>query len=99
VSEFQGLHVASTIGAYVLAIGMLIVAVNLVASMIKGRKAPMNPWGAATLDWETESPPIAHNFHEQPLAGDPYAVDKFQWDEAQQGYVRVLPKEVSHAAL
>ncbi len=33
-----------------------------------GKKAPQNPWGAATLEWtHASSPPDPHNFHHTPL--------------------------------
>ena len=36
-------------------------------ALIAGQKAPANPWGGLTFEWETESPPIEHNFHHEPL--------------------------------
>ena len=29
--------------------------------------APDNPWGGTTLEWTTSSPPIEHNFEDQPV--------------------------------
>jgi cytochrome c oxidase subunit 1 len=26
-----------------------------------------NPWGGRTMEWEAASPPITHNFEEQPV--------------------------------
>ena len=65
--EFQILHVASTAGASVLAIGYLVLFVCLIASVINGKKAGPNPWTAKGLEWEIESPPSPHNFHETPI--------------------------------
>jgi cytochrome c oxidase subunit 1 len=45
---------------------MLIMAVNLFASLKFGATAPANPWGARSLEWAIQSPPIEHNFHEIP---------------------------------
>ena len=36
-------------------------------SLFKGKKATSNPWGAKTLEWTIESPPITHNFHKTPV--------------------------------
>ena len=74
VPEFQTLHQISTAGAYILGISFEIMAVNLLASLKSGAKAPANPWGARTLDWtHTSSPPITHNFHETPVVNEgPY---------------------------
>ncbi len=67
VDEFQMLHQVSTFGSWVLLIGFLIHLFNFIYSLIAGPKAPPNPWGGLTLEWETESPPIEHNFHHEPL--------------------------------
>ena len=65
----EPLHQASTIGSYVLGVGLLVVLVNGLLSLRKGsRRAPGNPWGGATLEWtHTTSPPDHHNFHRTPL--------------------------------
>ncbi|MBX3365429.1 MAG: cbb3-type cytochrome c oxidase subunit I [Phycisphaeraceae bacterium] len=76
VDEFQLLHQISTIGSYILAIGMLVHLLNFVYSLFNGPKAPPNPWGGLTLEWTTESPPIEHNFHHEPLVTHgPYDFD------------------------
>ena len=38
---------------------MLLFLVNVGASLRRGARAPANPWGAATLEWATRSPPPA----------------------------------------
>ena len=71
--QFQQQHVLSTIGAYILLAGFLLIATYLLASLRGGRKASANPWGGASLEWATASPPIEHNFHHQPMVEtDPY---------------------------
>lgn len=73
IEQFQTMHQASTIGSYVLGVGFLIIAAYLLHSMLKGEKAPSNPWGARTLDWMTSSPPAHHNFNYQPVVNNgPY---------------------------
>jgi len=37
-----------------------------------GRRAPANPWGAATLEWQAASPPTHHNFETPPSGVSPY---------------------------
>ena len=64
--QFTIYHQISTVGSWILLLGMLVMAVNLFASLRKGAEAPANPWGARSLEWETQSPPIEHNFHEIP---------------------------------
>ncbi len=65
----QPLHQISTIGSWVLAVGLLCVLINGLRSLGKnGKLAPGNPWGAVTLDWSMcTSPPDPHNFARTPL--------------------------------
>lgn len=67
VDEFQFLHQFSTVGSWLLLIGFLVHLVNFVYSLVAGPKAPPNPWGGLTLEWEAESPPVEHNFHTEPV--------------------------------
>jgi len=64
--EFQVYHVISTVGSWVLAVGVILMAYYLIQSIRKGEKAPSNPWGALTLEWQTTSPPILENFEITP---------------------------------
>ncbi|MBT3343301.1 MAG: cytochrome c oxidase subunit I [Gemmatimonadetes bacterium] len=75
--EFQILHVASTFGATVLGLGYMVLFVCLVWSLFKGAKAGPNPWTAKGLEWEIQSPPSPHNFHETPIVtSEPYAYEE-----------------------
>jgi cytochrome c oxidase subunit 1 len=65
--HFQPLHGFSSVGSLVLGVGFLVMAVMFVRSLTSGKKAPPNPWGSAGYEWATASPPIEHNFHEQPV--------------------------------
>jgi cytochrome c oxidase subunit 1/cytochrome c oxidase subunit I+III len=56
------LNEISTIGAYVLALSVLVFIVNLVFSYLKGALAGNNPWKGWTLEWITTSPPPVENF-------------------------------------
>ncbi len=71
--EFQFLHQVSTVGSWILALGFVIMAGYLFASLRKKMDAPANPWHARTLEWQIASPPITHNFHEIPvITTEPY---------------------------
>jgi len=70
---FEPLNRVSTVGSWLIGIGFLIGLYVIVSGMLKGKKAPDNPWGAKTLEWQTSSPPPHTNFHEQPVVtGGPY---------------------------
>ena len=56
------LNLISSIGSFVLAIGVLLLLINVVISLRRGRLAGDNPWDAPTLEWSVPSPPPAYNF-------------------------------------
>jgi cytochrome c oxidase subunit 1 len=89
--EFQTLHVVSTIGAYITAVAFVIVAVYLLASLVSGHRAPANPWGGGSLEWQCSSPPPHDNFAETPAAGDPYDYDDLVYDAAHDAWVTRAP--------
>ncbi len=67
LSEFQPLHQISTIGSFVLAMGFFVHLFVFIQSLAVGKKAKPNYCGGLTLEWETSSPPIEHNFHHEPM--------------------------------
>jgi cytochrome c oxidase subunit 1 len=86
--EFTTMHQLSTLGAFILGISMFVTVVYLVHAAIKGKvKAPANPWGASTLEWQTSSPPPLYNFHEAPERPLLYHYEDFEWDDAENGYL------------
>ncbi|MCP4895396.1 MAG: cytochrome c oxidase subunit I, partial [bacterium] len=88
IEKFTVYHQASTIGSYVLGLGFLIMIGYFAHSLMRGPLAPANPWGSATLEWETPSPPPPHNFYGEPVPGDPYAVYELRWDPETRAYFR-----------
>jgi len=65
--EWQVLHVLSTAGASILAVGYVLPMVYLLWSLKYGEVAGPNPWGATGLEWQTTSPPPHHNFEGTPV--------------------------------
>ncbi len=71
--EFHVLNVLSSAGASLLAVGYLLPLGYLLWSLLRGAKAPDNPWAASGLEWRTSSPPPKENFAQIPrVAGGPY---------------------------
>ncbi len=71
--EFQILHILSTAGASILAVGYIIPLVYFIWSLKYGEVAGDNPWDAVGLEWQTTSPPSLHNFDEIPVVDfEPY---------------------------
>ena len=85
--EFQVFHVISTIGSYVLAVGLFTVLGNWLHAWFRGRQAPANPWGANSIEWHSNSPPRHANFDEDPTGSDPYDYSDWAYDRRLDGYV------------
>jgi cytochrome c oxidase subunit 1/cytochrome c oxidase subunit I+III len=56
------LNMITTVGAFLLALGILLFLINVAVSLRRGRPAGNNPWDAPTLEWATTSPPPPYNF-------------------------------------
>lgn len=71
--EFTSLQVLSTVGSWLMLITIILIFGNLIRSLLKGEKAPENPWGGVTLEWQTTSPPPLLNFdREIEVTTEPY---------------------------
>jgi cytochrome c oxidase subunit I len=55
-------NLISTIGAFILGVGVIVTVVNVLVSLKHGKKAGNDPWKGNTLEWFTQSPPPANNF-------------------------------------
>jgi len=74
---FRNSNLVSTIGAYTVGMGMIILLWAVIHSWTKGKIAPMNPWGAKTLEWTVPYPVPLTNFDELPvITSDPYGYGK-----------------------
>lgn len=75
-------NLVATIGAFTLALGVGISAVNMVRGWLKqGEKAPADPWDAATLEWSLPTPVPHFNFQTVPTVHS----DRPFWDEKHEG--------------
>jgi cytochrome c oxidase subunit I len=59
---WAGYNLISTIGSFILGIGVLLTVVNVLRSIKHGQKAGNDPWKGNTLEWFTQSPPPENNF-------------------------------------
>ncbi|MBW3553617.1 MAG: cbb3-type cytochrome c oxidase subunit I, partial [Gemmatimonadetes bacterium] len=66
------LNLLSTIGAFILALGVLLFLLNAVWTGIGGAHAGDNPWDADSLEWATSSPPPNYNFQYTPSVDSRY---------------------------
>ncbi|MGH7807877.1 MAG: cytochrome c oxidase subunit I, partial [Thermodesulfobacteriota bacterium] len=75
--QFHSLHELSTIGSWILGIGVFIMTVNLLRGLANGEKAPDNPYNSVSLEWQVPSPPPHENFEKIPVVTDfPYVYGK-----------------------
>jgi cytochrome c oxidase subunit 1 len=65
--RFWPLNVASTAGASVLAIGLLIVLVYTLVALKWGPVSGANPWHSRGFEWDTPSPPPPENYETTPV--------------------------------
>jgi cytochrome c oxidase subunit 1 len=81
---FQTSNTISTIAAYVIGIGMLVLLYAVISSWRRGAVSPANPWGGKTLEWAVPNPIPLENFEVLPVViADPYGYG--------EGDVGVLP--------
>lgn len=66
--EFTPYHRLSTIGSWILILGLIIMFGNLIKAWRSGPKtSEKNTWGGETLEWQIETPPTFENFNEIPV--------------------------------
>jgi cytochrome c oxidase subunit 1 len=86
LDEFTVFHQSSTIGAYILGAGIGLQVIYLVYSLFKGRRAPANPWGASSLEWQADSPPDFHNFTKPPIVTGAYDYENWDYVSEEEGW-------------
>ncbi len=67
-------NLIASIGAFALAIGIILTLINVAASWNGGTPAGPDPWDGTTLEWFAPSPPPVHNFDVVPdvRSSEPY---------------------------
>jgi cytochrome c oxidase subunit 1 len=70
---FEHTNFISTMGAYIIMAGMLVLLGAVITSWRKGEPAGPNPWMANSLEWQVPTPPPLENFDVLPvITEDPY---------------------------
>ncbi|KON80650.1 cytochrome c oxidase subunit I [Azoarcus sp. PA01] len=72
-------NLVSSIGSFVMAIGIAAVLVDVLLHFRFGVRAAPNPWHADTLEWATRLPPAAYNFISLPTVDSRYPL----WDRPE----------------
>ena len=63
-----------SVGAFIIAVGLLVFIYNFRSSKRRGEVAGMDPWDARTLEWSIPNPTPAFNFAEVPIV---HGLDEF----------------------
>ncbi|KYD29715.1 cytochrome c oxidase subunit I [Parageobacillus toebii] len=80
----------STVGAFFMAAGTIVLLINIVISTVKGKKAEADAWGVGrTLEWAVSSPAPEYNFAQTPLVR---GLDAY-WLEKMEGNKGLTPAE------
>ncbi|MGD6793575.1 cytochrome c oxidase subunit I [Metabacillus indicus] len=89
----QGLEMGnliSTVGAFLMAAGTIVLLWNIIISSIKGEKAAGDAWGdGRNLEWAVSSPAPEYNFKQTPLVRGLDAL----WVERMEGNKGMTPAE------
>jgi cytochrome c oxidase subunit 1 len=82
IISYQSLNQIATVGAITLGISLFVTLGYLIYGAFRGEPAGDNPWNGLSLEWTTVSPPIEHNFHDQPtVSATPYDYDGWEAEE------------------
>ena len=95
--QFRIFHQLSTIGAYVLGLSLFTTVVYLFWSFKHGKKAPRNPWGGSSLEWQAPTPPPLYNFETPPVLHELYNYDDIVEVE-EDVWERQLPEHAHEVA-
>jgi len=63
---WEWLNMVSSVGSFVIAIGVATIIIDVALHFRFGRRAARNPWNADTLEWATPMPVSAYNFASLP---------------------------------
>ena len=70
-------NIVASASSLLMAAAMLLLFINILRSLVRGRPSGINPWGARTLEWTISSPPPYYNFKKIPIVlGLPYCFDE-----------------------
>jgi cytochrome c oxidase subunit 1 len=85
--NLTALNQLSTAGVFVQILAVIVLFGNLLWSLKRGAPSGPNPWGGATLEWATSSPPPEHNFNRIPVVNtrEPMWLETAAMEDAARG--------------
>ena len=91
-SELAWMNLASSIGAFVMAAGIALIALDM-ALAARRSSAPADPWSGFSLEWATGSPPAPYSFATVPIVRGREPL----WEADQLAWAPEPPQEVIEA--
>ncbi|MCX8002865.1 MAG: cytochrome c oxidase subunit I [Anoxybacillus mongoliensis] len=87
---FETGNMISTVGAFFMAAGTIVLLANVVITTVKGKRVGNDPWeDGRTLEWAVSSPAPEYNFAQTPLVR---GLDAY-WIEKMEGKKGLTPAE------
>ena len=82
-TNLQFWNLVVTVGAFIIALSIIVFMINWIFSKRNGEKAPFDPWDARTLEWTMPSPTPVWNFSTAPIVKslDDFWHTKYSEDE------------------
>jgi cytochrome c oxidase subunit I len=100
VGHLELYNLISTIGSFILGIGVLVTVVNVARSAKVGSLAGPDPWKANTLEWFTSSPPPVNNFDVIPRVRSVEPMKDIRRQVAREsGLGEAMPAAVAESAV
>jgi len=85
-------NLVSTIGAFILGIGIAVYFIVMVRTYLKGEKVRRDPWDARTQEWSLPTPPPEHNYDVIPTI---HARDAFWYEKTHKA--EIAREKAEHA--
>ncbi|MEX2226357.1 MAG: cytochrome c oxidase subunit I [Dehalococcoidia bacterium] len=85
-------NMIATLGAFTIALGILVFLINFIMSIRNGEESGPDPWDGRTLEWSIPSPPPHYNFAKIPVV---HSIDEFwhrKYVEDSKGIPVPVPK-------
>jgi len=98
---WSSINLISTIGAFILGVGIAVYFVVMIYTYYKGEKVKKDPWDGRTLEWSLPNPPPAHNFDVTPHihARDAYWYEKHHQEEIEAENAKQAAEDEAHGGV
>ena len=70
-------NLIATVGAFIIALSVLVFIINFFWMLTRGPRAGGNPWDGDSLEWSTPSPPVPHGYTRLPVVRSRHPM----WDQ------------------